>query len=68
MTVAETPTQAGEAALQWAKPSEISVKMMNELELKFKIPRGKIVKEIEKEAFGTRLIERLPIQLSLIHI
>jgi len=38
----EAITQIGEAEAQWMKSSEISAKMMNELELKFKIPRGKI--------------------------
>jgi len=31
-----------EAEVQWTKPSQVGVKLLKELELKFKIPRGKI--------------------------
>jgi hypothetical protein len=38
----EDVTQIGEAEAQWTKSSEVSVKLLKELELKFKVPRGKI--------------------------
>jgi hypothetical protein len=39
---AEPAPTAGEAGVKWSRPSEISAKLMSELELKFKVPRGKI--------------------------
>jgi hypothetical protein len=40
--VAVAIAQPGEAEVQWAKPSEVGAKLLKELELKFRIPRGKI--------------------------
>jgi len=38
----EPITQSAGAEVQWTKPSEVSTKLLKELELKFRIPRGKI--------------------------
>lgn len=38
----ETVTQPGETEAPWTKPAQIGAKFLKELELKFKIPRGKI--------------------------
>jgi predicted AAA+ superfamily ATPase len=38
----EAVPEPGEAEMRWTKPSQVGAKLLKELELKFRIPRGKI--------------------------